>query len=163
MVASSPVLVSHEVDELVVDLRAMRQEEGASWSMFTEKEEILLRANGPVVSLNCFLLESEILSQLILAWKRDSIYSLQGLPLCITQPVCLRIPQDLEGLDVLRRWNMWTGTQIDEVAYSEDACDLVFGDFLLYELCLEFVIAEQVEGLFLREEEPLEAVVLVDD
>ena len=73
------------------------------------------------------------------------------------------MPQDLEGLDVLRRWNMWTGTQIDEVAHSEDACDLVFGDFLLYELCLEFVIAEHVEGLLLREEEPLEGVVLVDD
>lgn len=50
--------------------------------------------------------------------------------------------QNLECLDVLCRWNVWAGTQINEIADSEHACELVISYFPVYELCLELVKAE---------------------
>ena len=67
--ASLAVLEAHELHELVVDLGAVWQEEGAAWREWTEEEELLVLPDDSVIATLCFFLELQVLSEFRLAGK----------------------------------------------------------------------------------------------
>lgn len=58
---------------------------------------------------------------------------------------------------------MWPSTEVNKVADTKHACKLRFSDLLLNELDLEMVVAEQIKGLLLRDDQSLEWMIPTND
>ena len=140
----------------------MWQEERISRSMFREKEQVLFGPNYSMVPLLSLILELNILRELLLLREWDSIHSLQRLSVRISQPISLRVLDDLESLSVLRRRYVRPRAQIDELSYFENTGQLILSNFLFNKLSFELIVLEHIKGLILSQKKPIECVIFAN-
>ena len=77
LIASFPILVADERDQLVVDPRTVREPEAAAGRQVVEEEQLLLGAEVTMVALLGLLLELQPLLQHALVRERYAVDSLQ--------------------------------------------------------------------------------------
>ncbi len=77
LITSSKVLVTHQVNQAVVDLGTMVEEERTTWSKLVEEKEALVLPKDSMISLHCFFLQTQMLLQESLFGKSDSVNSLK--------------------------------------------------------------------------------------
>lgn len=84
LVASSKVLVSHEINKPVIDFGPMGEEKGTAWGKPIEEEETLGLANDPVVSFESLYPQALELRKLVFLREGNAIDSLKLIVLCIS-------------------------------------------------------------------------------
>ena len=149
--ASYFVLVLHEIHEFVVDLGAVRHEEGRAGSQVVEEVQVLLRADQTMVSLPRFLLQSQVVLQFGFRRKRDPVDSLQGLLRGIAFPVRLTVLKHFERRRKLSGGNVRPSAQIDEVTESVNGSKVTVGYLFAYELYLKRIVLKHLESLLLAD------------
>ncbi len=77
----------NEVDQSVVDVRAVREPEARAGRELVEHEELLFATDFPVVAFRCLLLHSLPVLQLTLLRERDPVDATEGLRLRLPLPV----------------------------------------------------------------------------
>ena len=78
---------SNELHQCVVNSHTHRQEERASWTQLVEHEQLLLLSDLPVIPLLGLLHKLLVLSHQLAIRETDSVDSLQGVVLGISQEV----------------------------------------------------------------------------
>lgn len=112
-IASDFVFRPHKVHEFIVDDGSVRKEHRTSWRQGGPVEQVLLRTDGPVISLGKFLLHLEIFIKLTLFGVGNAVDSLQVIVFFLSQPVGRRVFDNFETLDFICRGKVRSGAQID--------------------------------------------------
>lgn len=87
VVPSDFVLGSHEFDQSVINDSSMGLEKGTSRGKVSEVEQVLLRTDGPVISLSELLLYFDVLVELGLFGEGNCIDPLQVIVFLVAQPI----------------------------------------------------------------------------
>lgn len=82
---------SHELDQGVVDARAMRQPECGSGRQVVEEEQLLVLADAAVVSLRRLLEELFVFLHLVRVGEGDTVQALEGSVVLVAEEVRRRV------------------------------------------------------------------------
>jgi len=85
--ASNAVLISNQVHQLVVNDGSMRIEETTTWRQLMNIKKLLLFSDKAMVALFCLLFEVNVFVHFFLAWKGNSIDSIQRIVRRLSKPV----------------------------------------------------------------------------
>jgi len=87
LVATNTVLVSDQLNKLVVDLGTIGVEESTAWRHFEVMEEVLGSTDLTMVTLLSLFSEVDVLVELLLGRVSDTVDSLQTIISDLAQPV----------------------------------------------------------------------------
>ena len=87
MISTNTILFTNQLNKFVVNLGAVRVEEGTTRRQFMVIEKLLSTANSAVISLFGLLLKVNVFIESFLIGERYSVNTLQAVVLCITEPV----------------------------------------------------------------------------
>mmetsp|Transcript_24388 Transcript_24388/g.77255 ORF Transcript_24388/g.77255 Transcript_24388/m.77255 type:complete len:453 (-) Transcript_24388:95-1453(-) len=163
VVVALEVLGLDHIHQLVVDARAVRQEEARAGRDLVEEEELLLQAEPAVVAFRCLLLKSLPCPQLLLVWEGNAVHALQLVVARLAEPVGGRVFGQLEGLDAARAGEVRPLAEVDEGAAAVDGRRGAIRQLGRDERLLEGVRLEDAEALLLADHHALEGLLLVDD
>mmetsp|Transcript_538 Transcript_538/g.1044 ORF Transcript_538/g.1044 Transcript_538/m.1044 type:complete len:502 (+) Transcript_538:1007-2512(+) len=163
LVAAHAVLLADHVHQLVVDEGALGEHEGAAGREGVHVEEVLVRADVPVVALGGLLHEVDVLVHLLLGGEGDAVDALQTVVARLAQPVGARVLHHAEGLDHLGGRDVGPRAQVDQAAAAVGGHAPLVGDLALDQRDLEGVGAEEAQGVLLGEHEATEGLALGHD
>lgn len=86
-VSTGPVLLTQKLEKGVVDFGTVWQEEARSGGELVEEEEFLLLTNLSVITLGSLLQVLLVLFQLLLVWERDTVDTLEGIVVGVSEEV----------------------------------------------------------------------------
>jgi hypothetical protein len=87
LISTNTILFTNQLNKFVVNLGAVRVEEGTTRRQFMVIEKLLSTANSAVISLFGLLLKVNVFIESFLIGERYSVNTLQAVVLCITEPV----------------------------------------------------------------------------
>mmetsp|Transcript_10549 Transcript_10549/g.36441 ORF Transcript_10549/g.36441 Transcript_10549/m.36441 type:complete len:435 (-) Transcript_10549:257-1561(-) len=157
-----PVLLLHELQQTVVDPRAVWLEEARARGDVVEKVQVLLRANHPVVPLLGLLDLVHVLFQELLVWEAHAVDPVEGGVLDVTAPERARVLVELEGLDHPGVRHVGSAAQVAEGAVPVQGDGGALRQALDH-LHLEGVLLEHVERLLPGDHRALKLLLLLDD
>mmetsp|Transcript_47664 Transcript_47664/g.158892 ORF Transcript_47664/g.158892 Transcript_47664/m.158892 type:complete len:471 (-) Transcript_47664:421-1833(-) len=163
VVVALEVLGLDHIHQLVVDARAVRQEEARAGRDLVEEEELLLQAEPAVVAFRCLLLKSLPCPQLLLVWEGNAVHALQLVVARLAEPERGRRLRDGEGLHLARVWEVWATAEVDKGAGSVDCGRGAVGQLGLDDCELEWVLSEEGLGFGLCDDDALEGLLGVAD
>ena len=101
--------------------------------------------------------------ELLLVGKGDSVQTLEGIVLGVSQPVGGRVLRGGKGLDLSGVGNVGTTAEIDEVTAPVNGGAGAVGDLCGQDLDLEGIVGKQLQRLVLGDDHALEFLFLLDD
>ena len=155
-VATHVVLLADELHQLVVDVGSVREEEAGAGAQLVEEEEVLLLSQHAVVVLLGLLHLLLPLLQLLGVGEGDSVHTLEGVVLSVTQPVAGAVLHHGEALDERGVGEMRTHTEINQGATAVHAGHGIISHLAGDNLELEGVVLEELESLGLGDFAALE-------
>ena len=158
-VATHAVLLPNHLHQLVVNQRALGEEEGAAGRDFEVVKQILLAADDAMVPLLGLLADEYELVELLLGREGNGVDALQTIVGGLSEPVGRRVAHHLEALDEFSRGDVRARAQIDQVAAAVGSHGLAVLDLARDGLHLEGVGLEEGEGVVLGEDQALELLV----
>src|SRR5690606_5383219 len=129
--------------------------------LLMDAEDPELAPQPPVVPAPRLLEPLEVLLEVLLREPRSAVDALQHLPALVPAPVRARGGQQLEVLEVPRRWQVRAPAQVHEGTVPVDRDDLVLAE-LLEALQLQRIVREEFACLLLGDDLALERIVAAD-
>jgi len=87
LIAPPDVFSSHQINQAVIDLCAMRQKESTPRCKLVEEKQVLVLSNHPMIPLQGFLFKILVFFKLGFFWEGNSVNSLELVFGGITKPV----------------------------------------------------------------------------
>ena len=163
VVTALPVLLLDVFHNSVVDAHTVGQPHGGTGRALLEVKELLLLANEAVIALGSLLEELLVGGHLLLIGERDTIDTLEGVVVGVTEEVGRRVLHDGESLDSAGVGNVRTTAKIDKGAVTVDSGSGAVGDLVLDDVLLVGVVGEHLEQILLAHLQSLERLLLLDD
>ena len=167
-VAVAIVELAHEIDEAVVDARALRQEERHRRRDGVEVKKFELFSELAVIAGLRLLDGLQVLVEGLLRRKRGAVDALKHRVAFVPAPVCPCDGRELHGRKKLRRRHVGTGTKVEplfaRLAVTVEADALTFGNALKnLELVGLAELREDLAGFFAAHFVATERGILRDD
>jgi len=115
LVVALEVLLADEVDELVVDSRAVREPEARARRELVEEEELLRGSDRAVVALLGLLDAKNVLLELLLVRERYAVHALQRVVRRLALPVRCRVLHHRKRLHARGVRYVRPAAEVDEV------------------------------------------------
>ena len=155
------ILGAHELNERVVDARAVRKPHARAGRELVEEEELLLLADPPVIPFSRELERGVVLLELLGLGEGDAVDALERVVVLVAEEVRGRVLEHVERLDSVRVGNVRPDAEIDHRPAAVDGRRGAVGHLGLDHVLLVLVVVEHLEQVGLGRDEPLERLLLV--
>lgn len=95
--------------------------------------------------------------------EADAVHSLERVIVGVSQPVGCRVSRSSKSLNFSGICNMWSSTQIDQVATFVNSGASTVWNFGGQDFLLERVVGEKFQGLFFGDNHSFELLLLLDN
>ena len=159
--------VLHPALEKLDNARTLRQQNRETLTDAVHRGEVFqLASELVVVTLKRFFLLGEIGVKIFLLRERDSVNSLQHLPLRVAAPVCAAALRQLDGvaLDAAGGVEVRAGAEVGEFALTVERDVCIFGQILnQLDLIRLFLLFHKLDGFVARQLKELELQLFLAD